>query len=158
MSEEPDPPPIPPRDPPPKPGSFDWIVGGTKVHEVDVPIETDGKIRVLRVERSPPSPERLAQPAMGYIVLMWGMLVLGLLSDRAEAPPTALNRRTAAAIGMNLTPMGLIPTPGRGRRGPNTYTETQRHDSTKTRAGVIVTVTTHTHDLRLTELHYQVEI
>ena len=132
MNEDPDPPPIPPRDPPPKPGAFDWLVGGTKTHEVDIPIESDGKLRVLRVEITAVARVSPNRP-WGYIVLVWGMLVLGLLLGIALKPARGAEPWRSYTVGPNTYTDGPDQRSRTWTEGPNTYTDTQRRDGTKTR-------------------------
>jgi len=72
-------------EPTPPPGSFDWIVGGTALHAVDVPLAEGSQVRTLRVEitaRARVAPNR----PWGYILLGWGLMVLALLGVIAINP------------------------------------------------------------------------
>lgn len=130
MSDEPR---IVPLEPPP--GAYDWIVGGSKTHQVDVPLNVDGSIRVLRVEitaRARVSPNR----PWGYIVLIWGMLVLGLLLALVLRPANAHAQSQQWRTwrdGPNTYTTGPETMSRSWRDGPNVYTETQHRDGTKER-------------------------
>lgn len=121
-----------PPAPPPQPGSYDWIVGGTSPHAVDVPFEFNGQIRVLRVEitaKARVSPNR----PWGYIVLVWGIAVIGLLLAIALKPAHAADQWRTTTIGPNTYTTGPDTRARTWTTGPNTYTETEHRDGTKER-------------------------
>ena len=124
---------IPPEPSGPLPGAYDWLVGGTRAHTVEVPIETNGTIRVLRVDltaRARVSPNR----PWGYIILIWGMLMLGLLLGLVLKPANAQSQQWRTwRNGPNTYTTGPETMSRSWRDGPNVYTETQHRDGTKER-------------------------
>lgn len=87
--------------PEPKPGAFDWIVGGTKEHTIDIPLDPLTPGKTLRVEITAKARVSPSYP-WGVIILTWGIAVLVLLALLVSKPAHAGDPNYSPAWGQQF--------------------------------------------------------
>jgi hypothetical protein len=98
----------------PKPGAYDWIVGGTKEHTIDIPLDPMTPGKTLRVEITAKARVSPSYP-WGVIILTWGIAVLVLLGLIAAKPAHAGVPNDSPYWGQNA----ITATPGEHQQWAN---------------------------------------